>query len=415
MMKVPFLDLKSQYLSIKDEIDKAIQQVLDNTAFAGGPFVAQFEKQFAEFCGCKHAIGVGSGTDALWLSLIALGIGEGDEVITVPNTFIATAEAITFCGATPVFVDIEEQTYNMDHNKLEDYLKRRYQETGTRNQGKKPKGLEPETCNLKPNSLNLKPETCNLKPGSRPKAVIPVHLFGQTADMDPILEIARRYDLCVIEDACQAHGAKYKGKNAGTMGDTGCFSFYPGKNLGAYGEAGAIVTNDDALAEKVRMLRDHGQAKKYYHDWIGWNARMDGLQGAVLGVKLKHLPSWNEGRRRNARLYNELLANGDQMTLPKEAEFVKHVYHIYAIRVRNRDAAMAALGQKGIATGIHYPLPLHLTDAYRSLGYKAGDFPVAERCANEFVSLPMYPELTEEQIRYVCNEVKTCFSQSRQR
>ena len=285
-MIVPFLDLKAQYESIRVEIQTAINQVLESAAFAGGPFVAQFEKQFAEFCGCKHAIGVGSGTDALWLTLIALGIGEGDEVITVPNTFIATAEAITYCGAKPVFVDVDEKTYNMDPNKLEDYLKKRFKEKGPRKKEKDPR-------NNKSGSLHLSPLTFHLAP--KPKAVIPVHLFGQPADMDPILEIARRYDLFVIEDACQAHGAEYKGKKAGTIGAAGCFSFYPGKNLGAYGEAGAVVTNDDALAGKIKMLRDHGQAKKYYHDWIGWNARMDGFQGAVLGVKLKHLPAWNDG------------------------------------------------------------------------------------------------------------------------
>ena len=372
-MKVPFLDLKSQYLSIKEEIDTAIQQVLESTAFAGGPFVAQFEKQFAEFCGCKHAIGVGSGTDALWLSLLALGIGEGDEVITVPNTFIATAEAVSFCGAKPAFVDIDEQTYNMDPNKLEEYLKFRNLQSTIR---------------------------------SRPKAVIPVHLFGQPCDMDPIMEIARRYDLSVIEDACQAHGAKYKGRNAGTISDVGCFSFYPGKNLGAYGEAGAIVTNDDALAEKVRMLRDHGQAKKYYHNWIGWNARMDGIQGAVLGVKLKHLPSWNEARRNHARRYNDSLAEANSIQLPKEAEFARHIYHVYAIRAPRRDALISYLGERGISSGIHYPVPLHLQRAYTSLGLDNGGYPAAEKCCEEFVSLPMYPELTEEQIMYVSEEIK---------
>ena len=258
-MKVPFLDLKAQYQSIKPEIQSALNQVLENTAFAGGPFVAQFEKEFAAFCGTKHAIGVGSGTDALWAALVAVGAGPGDEVITVPDTFIATAEAISFCGARPVFVDIEETTYNMDPAKLE-------------------AAITPKT-----------------------KAIIPVHLFGQMADMDPIMEIARKRKLYVIEDAAQAHGAEYKGKKAGSVGDVGCFSFYPGKNLGAYGEAGAVVTNNDQLADKMRMFRDHGQPKKYYHDMIGWNARMDGFQGAVLSVKLKHIDAWNDARRKNAR------------------------------------------------------------------------------------------------------------------
>jgi len=407
-MKVPFLDLKSQYLSIKDEIQAAINQVLESTAFAGGPFVAQFEKQFAEFCGCKHAIGVGSGTDALWLTLLALGIGPGDEVITVPNTFIATAEAITFCGATPVFVDVDERTYNMDPNKLETYLKKRTEERGPRTEESDKKDRRPS--NLVPISSNLVPQSSNLTLRSWPKAVIPVHLFGQPADMDPILEIAKRYDLQVIEDACQAHGAKYKGKNAGTIGNAGCFSFYPGKNLGAYGEAGAIVTNDDALAEKVRMLRDHGQAKKYYHDWIGWNARMDGLQGAVLGVKLKYLPGWNEARRDHARKYSELLADLKDIHVPKEANYARHIYHVYAIRAPRRDALISYLGGKGISSGIHYPVPLHLQKAYGSLGLNNGGYPVGEKCAEQFVSLPMYPELKNDQIEYVASEIKRFYS-----
>jgi dTDP-4-amino-4,6-dideoxygalactose transaminase len=366
-MKVPFLDLKSQYLSIKDEIQAALNAVLDNTAFAGGPFVAQFEKEFAEFCKVDHAIGVGSGTDALWLALLSLGVGPGDEVITVPDTFIATAEAITYCGATPVFVDVDESTYNMNATLLEKAIT------------------------------------------SKTKAMIPVHLFGQAADMDPILEIAKKHSVFVVEDACQAHGAAYKGRRAGSIGDAGCFSFYPGKNLGAYGEAGAVVTNSAELANKIRMLRDHGQTKKYFHGVAGWNARMDGFQGAVLSVKLKYLDSWNESRRKNVARYREILGretNG--VVLPFEADYAKHVYHIYAIRVKDRDAFMDALGKKEIATNIHYPVPLHLTGAYASLGYKAGDFPVAEKCAAEFVSLPMFPELTEEQIHYVANAVKTC-------
>jgi dTDP-4-amino-4,6-dideoxygalactose transaminase len=363
-MKVPFLDLKAQYNSIKDEIAVALEGVLENTAFAGGPFVAQFEKEFAAFCGTKHAIGVGSGTDALWAALVAAGVGPGDEVITVPDTFIATAEAISFCGARPVFVDIEETTYNMDPAKVE-------------------AAITPKT-----------------------KAIIPVHLFGQMADIGPIVEIARKRRLYVIEDAAQAHGAEYNGKKAGSLGDAGCFSFYPGKNLGAYGEAGAVVTNNDQLADKMRMFRDHGQPKKYYHDMVGWNARMDGFQGAVLSVKLKHIDAWNDSRRKHATLYGELIPGGNGTVLPKEAAFAKHVYHIYAIRVRNRDDLMAELGKKDIATGIHYPVSLHLTGAYSSLGYKAGDFPVAERCQNEFVSLPMYPELSSEQVKYVCEEIR---------
>ena len=363
-MKVPFLDLKAQYESIKDEIAVAIQQVLDKTAFAGGPFVAQFEKEFADFCKVSHAIGVGSGTDALWLALLGLGVGQGDEVITVPDTFIATAEAITYCGAKPVFVDVEETTYNMDPSKLE--------------------------AAITPNT----------------KAVIPVHLFGQMADMDPILEIARKRNLFVIEDASQAHGAEYKGRKAGSMGDAGCFSFYPGKNLGAYGEAGAVVTNNEELDKKIRMLRDHGQAKKYHHTYIGWNARMDGIQGAILSVKLKHLDKWTEARRRNAKIYDELFQGVRGVLPPQEATYGKHVYHLYAIRVTDRDRLIAALTEKEIFCGIHYPIPVHLLDAYQSLNLGKGSFPIAEKSASEFVSLPMFPELSKEQINTVAHEIE---------
>ena len=373
-MNVPFLDLKSQYAAIKDEIHAAVSEVMENTAFAGGPFVAAFEQEFARFCNCKHALGVGNGTDALWLSLLALGIGPGDEVITVPDTFIATAEAITYCGAKPVFVDVDPKTYNMDPNKLEDYLKKR----------------------LSSNPSSLSPI---------PKAVIPVHLFGQTADMDPILSIAGAHGLHVVEDACQAHGAQYKGRKAGSLGDAGCFSFYPGKNLGAYGEAGAVVTNDDALAEKIRMFRDHGQAKKYYHNVIGWNARMDGIQGAVLSVKLKYLAGWNEARREHAREYNRLFSPVAGVSEPREADYARHVFHIYAVRVKQRDRLLAYLSEKGISCGIHYPVPIHLQKAYHGLGLAQGSFPVAEACAEEFLSLPMFPELTSEQINLVVDEI----------
>jgi len=363
-MKVPYLDLKAQYEPIRGEIAEAIQQVLDKTAFAGGPFVAQFEKEFASFCGTQFAAGVGSGTDALWVALLGLGIGPGDEVITVPDTFIATAEAISWCGAKPVFVDVAPVTYNMDPSKIEGAVT------------------------------------------SKTRAIIPVHLFGQMADMDPILEIARKRKLFVIEDASQAHGAEYKGKKAGSIGDAGCFSFYPGKNLGAYGEAGAVVTNNEELDKKTRMLRDHGQAKKYYHSLIGWNARMDGIQGAVLSVKLKHLDAWTEARRRNAKRYDELLRNVPGVIVPVEAPYAKHVYHIYAIRVADRDRLIASLAEKDIHCGIHYPIPLHLLDAYKSLGYEKGAFPVAEKAASEFVSLPMYAELTGEQIAWIAAELK---------
>jgi len=363
-MKVPFLDLKAQYKSIKEEIAVELQKVLNNTAFAGGPFVAQFEKEFALFCKTDFAIGLGSGTAALWAAIQGLGIGEGDEVITTPNTFIATAEAISFAGAKPVFVDIDEQTYNINPQLIED-------------------AITPKT-----------------------KAIIPVHLYGQTADMNPIMEIAKAKDLFVIEDACQAHGAKCNGKPAGSIGDAGCFSFYPGKNLGAYGEAGAVVTNNLQLADNLQMFRDHGQKKKYYHAIVGWNARMDGFQGAILSVKLKYLNQWNESRRKNAQLYNGLLADIDGIITPTEVDYAKHVYHLYVIRVKNRDEFMAALVENDVFCGIHYPIPLHLQDAYSSLGYKKGDYPVAEKCCEQLVSLPMFPELTSEQISYVVEKIK---------
>jgi dTDP-4-amino-4,6-dideoxygalactose transaminase len=363
-MKVPFLDLKAQYLSISDEIDASMRQVLENTAFSGGPFVAGFENEFALFCRCQYAIGVGSGTEALWLTLLALGVGRGDEVITVPNTFIATAEAISLCGATPVFVDVSEQSYTMDPNLLEE-------------------AITPRT-----------------------KAVIPVHLYGQPADMDPIVEIAKKHGLFVIEDACQAHGAEYKGRSVGTLGDAACFSFYPGKNLGAYGEGGGVVTNHQKLAEKIQRLRDHGQSAKYYHTVVGVNSRMDGLQGAVLSVKLKYLTAWNYSRIRNAELYRELLAGVEGVVLPRKLDYAHHVYHIFAIRVRNRREFMAALTDEGIGCSIHYPVPIHLQDAYKSLGFGKGSFPVAEMCAEEVVSLPMFAELTCEQIACVASEIK---------
>lgn len=362
-MKVPFIDLKAQYDSIRDEIDAVIQSVLQSSMFAGGPFVERFEEEFAQFCGCRHAVGVGSGTEALWLALLGLGIGSGDEVITVPHTFIATAEAISFCNAKPVFVDIDEATCTMDPRLIE-------------------KAITPRT-----------------------KAVIPVHLYGQTADMDPIMEVARAHGLFVIEDACQAHGAQYKGKPAGSMGDAGCFSFYPGKNLGAYGEAGAIVTNNGELAAKLRVMRDHGQPTKYYHSMIGWNARMDGIQGAVLSAKMKHLSAWNDARRKNASLYNQLLAEIPGLILPQAASYAEHVYHLYAVRIQKRDELLHSLATVGIQCGIHYPVPVHLQEAYRFLGLSAGSFPLAEQCANEVLSLPMFPELSESQITYVCGEI----------
>jgi dTDP-4-amino-4,6-dideoxygalactose transaminase len=361
MMQVPLLDLGAQYKSIREELTPALQSVLESTAFAGGPFVAAFEKEFASFCGCDYALGVSSGTSALWLALTGLGVGPGDEVITAPNTFIATAEAISFCGATPVFVDVDPETYTMD-----------------------PDFLEPAIT-------------------SQTKAIIPVHLYGQTADMDPILAVARRHGLIVIEDACQAHGAEYKGRKAGSLGDAGCFSFYPGKNLGAYGEAGAVVTNNAELAERIRMLRDHGQSEKYKHAFIGWNDRMDGLQGAILSVKLRHLDEWNNARRERAGFYDELLEDLPNIVLPREAPYARHIYHIYAVRVPHRDKIIAALHNQGIGCGIHYPVPIHLQKAYECLGCTRGSFPAAEQSAHEVLSLPMYPELTIEQLERVAD------------
>lgn len=363
-MKVNFIDLKVQYDSIKSEIDGAIQAVLDSCAFAGGPFVANFEDEFSSFCQCKHGIGTSSGTSAIWMVLQALGVGQSDEVITAVNTFIATAEAISFCGAKPVFVDVDSVTYNMN------------------------------------------PELLKKAITSKTKAIIPVHLYGQMVDMDPIMKIAREHDLYVVEDACQAHGATYKGRSAGSIGEAGCFSFYPGKNLGAYGEAGAVVTNNSELSEKMKMFRDHGQNKKYYHSVVGWNSRMDGFQGAVLSVKLKHLSAWTEARRANAKLYTSLLSEVDGVITPVEADYGKHVYHIYTICSPGRDELMRALAEEDIYCGIHYPVPLHLQDAYESLGYKQGSFPVTEAYVGEQLSLPMCAELTLKQIDFVCDKIK---------
>ena len=358
-MKVPFLDLKAHHAPFIEKFDRAIREVIESSAFAGGPFVEKFEEEFAAFCGSSSAIAVGNGTDALWLSLLGLGIGEGDEVITVPNTFIATAEAITYCKARPVFVDVDPNTFTMNPAELE-------------------KSLTEKT-----------------------KAIIPVHLFGQPADMDPILEFARANGLFVVEDAAQAHGAEYKGRKAGTMGDAGCFSFYPGKNLGAFGEAGAIVTDDPELRKQIQMLRDHGQSRKYYHTLMGWNCRMDGIQAAVLSIKLRHLDEANSLRRKHATEYSQALAGIDEVLTPFEAMYARHVYHVYAIRVQERDVIARNLQEKGVGCAVHYPVPIHLQEACRNLGYKKGAFPIAESLADQFLSLPMFPELTKEQIEYV--------------
>jgi len=352
---VPFVDLKAQYYSIKADIDTAIANVLESSQFVLGKEVAAFEEEFAAYCETRYAIGVNSGTSALHLALLASGVGPGDEVITIPFTFVATVAAICYTGARPVFVDIDRRSFTMDAGQIE-------------------KAITKQT-----------------------KVILPVHLYGQPADMDPILKIARQYHLLVIEDAAQAHGAECKGKRVGCLGDMGCFSFYPGKNLGACGEGGMVVTNNPDYARTIRMLRDWGQESKYYHDLKGYNYRMEGMQGAVLRVKLKHLEMWTEARRRHAALYNKLLADGSVET-PEEMLYARHVYHIYAVRTPQREALQRALNEKGIQTGIHYPIPVHLQKAYADLGYRRGDFPESERAANEVLSLPMYADLLDEQV-----------------
>jgi dTDP-4-amino-4,6-dideoxygalactose transaminase len=363
-MNIPFLDLKVQYKQIEQEVLPAVTDAMKNAAFIGGPQVTGLEEEFAAFCDSSYCVGVGSGTDALRFALMAAGIGQGDEIITVPNTFIATTEAISQVGARPVFVDIREDTSNIDPEKI-------------------------EACIT-----------------AKTRGIIPVHLYGQTADMDAILQIADKYNLVVIEDACQAHGALYKGKKAGSLGIAGCFSFYPGKNLGAFGEGGAVVTQDADMAQKMRMIRDHGQEKKYYHLIEGYNGRLDAIQAAVLRIKLRYLQAWNEARQRNASYYNELLSGIPGITTPAEADFAKSVYHLYVIHVDKRDALQQHLTQIGISTGLHYPLPLHLQAAYQQLGHKKGDFPVTEKLAARLLSLPMYAELTQGQIEQVATEIK---------
>jgi dTDP-4-amino-4,6-dideoxygalactose transaminase len=373
-MSIPLVDLHSQYMSIKKEIDSIIAEVISKSAFIGGPYVKSFEEAFAQFCDVKHCLGVGNGTDALFIALKTLGISAGDEVITVANSFIATAEAITMTGAKVVFVDIDPRTYNMDPNKLEECLRTR----------------------------NSKPETRN-----KVKAVIPVHLYGQPADMDPILAIAKKYNLKVVEDAAQAHGAEYKGRKIGSIGDMACFSFYPGKNLGAYGDAGAIVTNDDNFALKARMFANHGRIGKYDHEIEGVNSRLDGLQAAILDVKLRHLLEWTENRRKHAYLYNEYLKGTDLIT-PAEIDNVKAVYHLYVVRIRKelRQKLQEHLKSKDISTGIHYPIALPNLKAYTYLSHSESDFPEATRASQEILSLPMYPELKEIQIQFIAEGIK---------
>jgi dTDP-4-amino-4,6-dideoxygalactose transaminase len=359
---VPLLDLKAQYHSIKTEIDAAIARVLESSQFVLGEAVASFEEQFAAFCGTEQAIAVNSGTSALHLAHLAADIRSGDEVITTPFTFVATVAAILYAGARPVLVDIDPKNFNIDPCKIE-------------------RAITPRT-----------------------KAILPVHLYGQPADMGPIMEIAQRRKLIVIEDACQAHGAEYKGRRVGSIGAMGCFSFYPGKNLGAYGEGGAVTTSNPEYARNIRMLRDWGTEKKYQHLLKGFNYRMEGFQGAILGVKLRHLEVWTEARRAHAHRYSELL-RADDVRIPAEMPNVRHVYHVYTVRTAEREDLQKTLSAAGIQTGIHYPIPVHLQPAYSDLGYRAGDFPHAEAAAREVLSLPIFPEMTEGQIREVVTAV----------
>lgn len=363
---IPLVDLRAQYASIKPDIDGAVHRVLDHCGFIMGPEVKAFEEAFAICCGTPEAVGVASGTAALHLALLACGVGPGDEVITSTFTFFASGEAISQTGARPVFVDIDEDTYNIDPGLIE-------------------AAITPRT-----------------------KVIMPVHLYGQPAEMDPILGIARSRGLCVIEDAAQAHGAEYRGRRAGSIADLACFSFYPSKNLGGYGDGGMIVGNNLELIAKVRKLRDHGRISKYLHDELGWGYRLDALQAAILGAKLPYLDGWNDRRRAHAERYGQLFADTPVVT-PKAPKHVKHIYHCYVLRTPRRDELVEHLTSQGIGVVIHYPVPLHLQPAYRDLGYKLGDFPVSEQCANEVVSLPMFPELTEQQQQRVVETIKGFF------
>jgi len=386
--QIPFLDLVTPHLELEEELVAVFRNSLRTAAFVGGPVVEGFEQDFAKFCEVKYCIGVGSGTDAVRFALMAAGVQPGDSVITVPNTFIATTEAISQAGAFPEFVDIDERTYNMDPAKLCEYLERqcdRDHRTG------------------KPVSR---------KTGRTITAIVPVHLYGQTADMDPILELAKTYNLIVVEDACQAHGAEYfsqeedSWKKAGSMGTAGAFSFYPGKNLGACGEAGAVTTNDFALAQKVRQLRDHGQAEKYYHEIQGYNGRLDAIQAGILTIKLRHLKIWNQKRRDCAAIYGRLLAPAiESCMLPYEPSWAHSIYHLYVVRIADREGLRTDLAHRGIGTAIHYPVPLHLQNAHKDLAYSEGDFPVCERVAREIISLPMYPQLRLEQQQNVAEAI----------
>ena len=367
--KLPFVDLKAQHAVIAAEVEAAVQKVISDADFILGADVAAFEAEFALFCGTKHAVGLDSGMSALELGMRAMGIGPGDEVITPAHSFIASSSAISFTGATPVWVDVDPRTYNLDVQLVEAVIT------------------------------------------ERTKAIMPVHLYGQPADMDWIQEVAARHSLPLIEDACQSHGARYKGRRTGSIGAFGAFSFYPSKNLGAYGDAGALTTNDSELADRVRMMRNYGQRAKYEHAYLAWNRRLDTIQAAVLRVKLPHLDEWNESRRNIAELYGELLA-GCAVALPHSAPDVQHVYHLYVIEVDDRDRVQSQLTERGIGTGIHYPVPIHLQDAYRAAGFKAGWFPVSEAAAKRVLSLPMYPEMTDADVRRVTAAIRELVSAS---
>ena len=384
---IPFLDLITPHVELEQELTSLFQKALRTASFIGGPMVEEFEKAFANFCDARHAVGVSNGTDALRFALIACGVQQGDVVVTVPNTFIATTEAISQAGALPEFVDIDERTYNMDPLKLKEYLEKQ--------------------C-----LIDSSKRLISKRSGRPVTAVIPVHLYGQTADMDPILELARQYDLVVIEDACQAHGAEYfsqkegRWMKAGTMGQAAAFSFYPGKNLGACGEGGAVTTNNALVATNIKKLREHGQAKKYYHDIEGYNGRLDAIQAGILHVKLGHLAKWNSQRRHHAEEYRRLFETADcGVNPPYEPSWSKAVYHLYVVRSENREGLMEELKKAGIGTAIHYPIPLHLQKAYACLNYLQGDFPVAEKLSAEIVSLPMFPQLTTEQQMRVVEEI----------
>jgi dTDP-4-amino-4,6-dideoxygalactose transaminase len=384
---IPFLDLITPHVELEHELTAVFHQALGTAGFIGGPMVEEFEKAFAAFCGTKHSVAISSGTDALRFAIMTCGIKPGDVVVTVPHTFIATTEAISQAGALPEFVDIDERTYNMDPEKLREYLEHQCE---------------------KDKSGRL----ISRRSGQPVTAIVPVHLYGQMVDMDAILALAARFGLVVIEDACQAHGAEYFSRKenrwmkAGSMGRAAAFSFYPGKNLGACGEAGAVTTNDSALAKKISMLRDHGQAEKYYHDIEGYNGRLDAIQAGLLHVKLSHLAKWNAQRRERAAEYSRLFAAAEEVvTTPFEPTWSRAVYHLYVVRSDARDGLMKQLKKAGIGTGIHYPIPLHLQKAYAAMGYRKGDFPITEKAATEIVSLPMFPQLTFEQQARVVEEI----------